>query len=423
MRRPNLTILLAIATIVLATLACGIPTSSNQTAVADPPTTEVSEQASPAENSGFTPNSNTTPEPIDPLEGAETAIESVPVVVTATATAEANVVEAIAPVPGAMIALEQTLTSLYERINPAVIHIFVYREDFPIGTGTGFIIDGAGYAVTNNHVVVDGDRYEVTFPTGERRAAELVGADVDSDIAVIQVNDLPASVVPLALGDSSTLQVGQFVIAIGNPFGQESSMSLGIVSGLGRSLRSQRILEGGGQYSLPQVIQTDAPINPGNSGGPLVNLEGEVVGVNAAISTETGSNSGVGFSIPINAVKRVAPALIEDGAYTYPYLGVSIFDGIDLTIQEQLNLPQTNGAYVTTVLPGGPADEAGIIGSGGNNLRGGDFIIGVDGQSVNEFSDLISYLIFETEVGQIITLLIIRDGETIEVPVTLGARP
>lgn len=428
MKRPHLSILTAVAVFLLTALACGIPTAGNQAAVPTASTVDISAQAEAEENNGFSAGATATRETVDPTIVEEpvsidpTAAESGETS-TSAQTDTTTAAEQVAPVPEEMVALEDMLVSLYEQINPAVIHIFVYQENFPIGTGTGFVIDSEGHAVTNNHVVADGDRFEVSFPGGQRREAELVGTDIDSDLAVIRITNLPDNVTPLILGDSSQLHVGQFVVAIGNPFGQESSMSLGIVSGLGRSLRSQRILEGGGQYSLPQVIQTDAPINPGNSGGPLLNLKGEVVGVNAAIRTETGTNSGVGFSIPVNAVKRVAPALIADGAYIYPYLGVSIFDGIDLNIQEQLNLPQTNGAYVTTVLPGGPADEAGIIGSGGNNLTGGDFIISVDGQQVNEFGDLISYLVFETEVGQTILLTVIRDGETIEVPVVLGARP
>ncbi len=318
---------------------------------------------------------------------------------------------------------ENRLISLYERVNPAVVHIFNYQGNFPQGTGTGFLYDQAGHVVTNNHVVENGDRFEVVFTTGRRVEATLVGTDVDSDLAVIRLDEVPAEAIPLPLGNSRDVRVGEFVVAIGNPFGQESSMTLGIVSGLGRTLRSQRVTEEGGQYSLPAVIQTDAPINPGNSGGPLLNLRGEVVGVNAAIRSTTGANSGVGFSIPVNAVRRVVPSLIESGRYTYPYLGVSINDTIDLSQQEALGLSQTNGAYVTTVAAGGPASIAGLIGSGGLNRAGGDLIIAIDNEPVNEFNDLIGYLVFETEVGQTVTLTVIRNEETITVPVTLGARP
>lgn len=347
---------------------------------------------------------------------------------SAPATAAENTAEVNTAAPAVQSSvplgdLEKTLIDLYENVNPSVVHIFVFDQDFPLGTGSGFVFDEAGYIVTNNHVVENGNRFEVVFPNGERREATVAGKDVDSDLAVIQVEDLPAEARPLPLGDSSALHVGQFVIAIGNPFGQESSMSLGIVSGVGRSLASQRIAEGGGRYSLPQVIQTDAPINPGNSGGPLLNLSGEVVGVNAAIRSETGANSGVGFSIPVNAVRRIAPELIKSGKYVYPFLGVSINDGIDLARQETLGLNQGNGAYVITVSPDGPAGKAGLRGASGENQAGGDLIIAIDGQPVTQFEDLITYLVFETEVGQTVELTVVRDGEQMVIPVVLGARP
>jgi 2-alkenal reductase len=228
------------------------------------------------------------------------------------------------------------------------------------------------------------------------------------------------------VGDSNAVQVGQFVIAIGNPFGETGSLSLGIVSGLGRTLDSDRIAEGGGHYSLPKVIQTDAAINPGNSGGPLLNLAGEVIGVNSAIRTTTGENSGVGFSIPSNAVHRVAPALIAEGIYRYPYLGVRMAT-LTLAAQEALGLSSATGAYVTDLTPGGPAAVAGVRASGINDtvgqLPGGDLIIAVNGQSIASPDDLISYLVFEAEVGQTVTLTIIREGEQIELPLTLGERP
>jgi 2-alkenal reductase len=203
-------------------------------------------------------------------------------------------------------------------------------------------------------------------------------------------------------------------------------MSVGIVSGLGRTLSSQRLAEGGGRYSLPRVIQTDAAINPGNSGGPLLNLRGEVVGVNSAIRTSTGTNSGVGFSIPVNAVNRVVPVLISEGTYAYPFMGISM-TSLDLARQERLELPQTGGAYVTAVSAGTPAEAAGVVGSGitdlGEPLPGGDLIIAVDGLPVGNPDDLISFLVFETEVGQTIDLTVIRNGEEMNIPLTLGERP
>ncbi|MGC9397810.1 MAG: S1C family serine protease [Anaerolineae bacterium] len=314
--------------------------------------------------------------------------------------------------------LERVLMDLYRRANPAVVYIVVGG-----GSGSGFVYDEEGYIVTNNHVVANADSYEVVFFDGTRARATLVGADVDSDLAVLQVDTLLDGVAPLPLAEADSLQVGQFVVAIGNPFGEQGSMSLGIVSGLGRSLPSQRSTLMGSTYSLPQVIQTDAPINPGNSGGPLLNLDGEVVGVNAAIASLTGAGSGVGFSIPVAAVRRVVPSLIEEGSYTYPYMGL-VFDGeITLADAEQYGLSQTQGAYVLEVVADGPADEAGIVGADPTTGRGGDLIIALDGHPVNNFDDLNAYLSFHTGVGQTIEVTLLREGEEMTLPLTLGARP
>ena len=316
-------------------------------------------------------------------------------------------------------ALQQGLIDLYGRANPAVVFIIVP----PIGSGSGFVFGQEGYIVTNNHVVENGREYEVVFSGGERRDAELVGADVDSDLAVIKVDELPDGVEPLPLGSSDDLAVGQFVVAIGNPFGEQGSMSLGIVSGLGRSLRSQRELETGSSYSLPQVVQTDAPINPGNSGGPLLNLDGEVVGVNSAIATTSGTNSGVGFSIPVKAVRRIVPSLIEDGTFEYPYMGAAFEDEISLDEQSTFGLPQTSGAYVVSITEGSPADEAGLRAASGTTGRGGDLIVAIDEKTIVSFDDLNSYLALETSVGQTITIRVLRDGQTLDLPLTLGERP
>lgn len=322
--------------------------------------------------------------------------------------------------------IEDLLVGLYQEVNPSVVHILVYisRDDaLPLGSGSGFVFDSEGRVVTNNHVVEGGNDFEVVFADSSRRWAEVIGTDVDSDLAVIQVDSLPNNVFPVSLGDSDQLRVGQFVIAIGNPFGEQGSMSLGIVSGLGRSLESQRQIDNqGGRYSLPQVIQTDAPINPGNSGGPLLNLAGEVVGVNSAIRTTTGVNSGVGFSIPVNAVRRVIPKLIEEGQYIYAYMGVQI-QSLNLNLQDRLGLPRPSGAYVTGITPDGPAEDAGLIPAQGDDGRGGDLIVAIDGQPVQDTEQLISYLVFKADVGQTIELTVLRGGETITLPLTLGARP
>ena len=372
----------------------------------------------------------------------EGAVEQAPVIdedalvesVVATVMARTPQVEVVAtPLPAPTVAntqplpldqsLQDQLVNIYMRINPSVVHIFVFDEIentiLPLGTGSGFVFDGRGHIVTNNHVVTEGERFEVVFANGIRRSADLVGSDVDSDLGVIKVDELPEGAQPISLSDSGKLRVGQFVIAIGNPFGEAGSMSVGIISGLARTLESQRIAEGGGRYSLPEVIQTDAAINPGNSGGPLLDLEGEVVGVNSAISTRTGTNSGVGFSIPVNAVKRIVPRLIAEGSYVYPFMGIRMLS-LNLELQDQLDLPQATGAYVTEVTEDSPSSEAGLIGANG---PGGDLIIAVNDTAVVSSDNLIAYLVFEAQVGQTVDLTVLRDGEEMVLPLTLGERP
>lgn len=311
--------------------------------------------------------------------------------------------------------LEQKLIQLYKNTNPSVVYILASRS-----SGSGFVYDGEGHIVTNHHVVANERSFEVVFANGQRERAVFVGSDVDSDLAVIKVENLPEDAPPLPLADAE-LVVGQFVAAIGNPFGKQGSMSMGIVSGLERSLPSQRSTIGGG-YSLPQVIQTDAPINPGNSGGPLLNLDGEVVGVNSAISTETGTNSGVGFAIPVRAVERMVPSLIEEGKYTYPYMGLVFLGEINLDTIEQLGLPQL-GAYVLSVSEDSPAHQAGIIPADLESGLGGDLIIALDGQPVRSFGDLNSFLAFQASVGQTVEVTLLRNGQEHTVEITLGARP
>jgi S1-C subfamily serine protease len=310
--------------------------------------------------------------------------------------------------------LEQKLIQVYKDTNPSVVFILTNRS-----SGSGFVYDSDGHIITNHHVVSNETTFEVVFANGQRERAVFVGSDIDSDLAVIKVNNLPEEARPLPLAESD-LVVGQFVVAIGNPFGEQGSMSLGIVSGLGRSLPSQRSTIQGG-YSLPQVIQTDAPINPGNSGGPLLNLKGEVVGINSAIATQTGTNSGVGFAIPVGAVERMAPSLIQEGKYTYPFMGLVFLGEIDLNTIEQLGLPRL-GAYVLSVSEGSPAYEAGIIPANDRGL-GGDLIIALDGQPVYNFGDLNSFLVFQASVGQTVEVTLLRGGQEYTVEVTLGARP
>jgi 2-alkenal reductase len=317
------------------------------------------------------------------------------------------------------LGLQDALIEVYQAVNPSVVYIL----NAVGSSGSGFVYDSEGHIVTNNHVVSGGNSYEVVFSNGDRASGELIGTDVDSDLAVIKVDELPAAVQPLPLAEAGSLLVGQFVVAIGNPFGEQGSMSFGIVSGLGRSLPSQRTLSTGSTYSLPEVIQTDAPINPGNSGGPLLNLEGEVVGINAAIASQTGENSGVGFSIPVAAVWKIVPSLIQDGGYTYPYIGAGFDAEVSLPELSLYGLDQTQGAYVVSVSPGSPAGLAGLIAADQSTGRGGDLIIAINGKPIQNFNDLNTFLVFEASPGETINLTIIRAGEQIDLPLTLGERP
>ncbi len=324
---------------------------------------------------------------------------------------------------GSDFALQDRLIQLYAQANPSVVYII----NAPVGSGTGFVYDDQGHIVTNDHVVEGARSLEVVFANGERRAADVVGTDADGDLAVIKVESLPPGVNPLPLAASDDIAVGQFVVAIGNPFGEQGSMSLGIVSGLGRSLSSQRPdgsgSGGGSGYTLPAVIQTDAPINPGNSGGPLLNLDGQVVGMNAAIASTTGANSGVGFSIPVGAIQRIAPSLISSGRHAYSYLGVGFDDEISLSDLAQYDLPQTQGAYIVSVTPRGPADQAGLRAASQSSGRGGDLIVAVDNQAIQDFQDLNRYLVFNTAPGQTVQLSVLRDGQPLTIPLVLGERP
>lgn len=328
---------------------------------------------------------------------------------------------------------EGDLIDLYTRVSGGVVSIRIYNES-GAGQGSGFVYDTEGHIVTNGHVVAEAQQIEVDFPSGDKVWAELVGVDTNVDLAVLRV-DVPAGVLhPLPLGDSSQVRVGEIVVAIGNPFGLAGTMTVGIVSALGRTLDSERDAPGGGVFSSGDIIQTDAAINLGNSGGPLVDLRGDVIGVNRAILTEAYSvigaptNSGVGFAIPVNVARRVVEAILAGGEFDYPYLGVLCLSSLDLQTVEALGLTRVTGAYVTDVTPGGPAARAGIVGGAGPAVigdvpQGGDLIVAIEGSPVREFGDLLSYLVNYTEAGQVVTLTVVRNGEEVEVPVTIGARP
>jgi 2-alkenal reductase len=332
------------------------------------------------------------------------------------------------------------LAGLYDQVAPSVVNIqvtvtgsqfgleipglpglpelpFGDEEQAPIqGQGSGFIYDNDGHIVTNNHVVDGATEVTVYFSNGMWAEAEVVATDPAADLAVIKVTP-PDGVnwQPLPLAPANALRVGYSVVAMGSPFGLQETLTSGVVSALGRSIPTDSGLDSGSSYSLPDVIQTDTAINPGNSGGPLLNLKGEVVGVNFAINSMSGSNSGVGFAIPVSVVEKIVPALINDGGYAYSYLGIS-GASINASVAEEQNLDDNQlGVYVATVVDGGPAAEAGV--------QEGDIITAIDSQGVTRFEDLISYLFRSTTPDQTITLHIVRDGEEMTLDVTVAERP
>ncbi len=331
------------------------------------------------------------------------------------------------------VAYQQQLIDLYQQVLPGIVTIRTYSAQ-EHGLGSGFVYDKKGHILTNYHVVAGADRVEVDFPSGEKVYGSVIGIDMDSDLAVVKVNVPADQLHPLSLGDSDALQVGQIAIAIGNPFGLDGTMTVGVISALGRTLASEHMAQGGGVFSAGDIIQTDAAINPGNSGGPLLNLQGEVIGINRAIRTNAvtaegePANSGVGFAVAINIVKRVTPHLIATGSYDYPYIGISALDDLSLPQIEALNLPRTTGAYIVRVVEGSPADKAGLR---GGNLQsgfagvpaGGDLIIAADGHLVRRFDELLRYLLNNKAPGEDIVFTILRDGKEMQVTVTLGSRP
>jgi len=354
---------------------------------------------------------------------------------TATPTVTPAPPDDAATPSGAVSALEAQVEAVYRQAGSAVVNItsVTYAYDFffnPVpqeGTGSGFFYDDQGHIITNYHVIEDAEELSVTLADGETYAAEIVGEDPTNDLAVIRIQaaDLPA---PVPLADSDALRVGQFVVAIGNPFGLERTLTVGVISSLGRVIRGPE------NNFIGEVIQTDAAINPGNSGGPLLDLAGRVIGVNSQIVSPSQANAGVGFAVPANTVHRVVPELIERGSYPHPWLGI---EPISLTAerarafrQAGMDIPVDRGVLVLEVVRGGPADDAGI--RGGDRLvrlgryrvpLGGDIITVVDGQTVDDYQDLTVYLETETRVGDAVQIRVIRDGEEETFQVTLEERP
>jgi len=320
-----------------------------------------------------------------------------------------------------------TLVELFEKSESGVVRIDVDKINSSRETGSlgsGFVFDDLGHIITNAHVVESASSVTITFLDGSQYNAQIIGSDKFTDIAVIKVEEKPRYLHPLQMGDSSTLKVGEQVAAIGNPFGLSGSMTSGIVSQIGRLLPS---LDTG--FSIPNVIQTDAAINPGNSGGPLLNMAGKVMGINTAIQSGTGQSAGIGFAVPSNTILKVVPVLIEEGKYSHPWIGISGKD-IDPELAKVRDLDQSKGFLIITVVPGSPAEIAGLKGVSEIKIIGdkeypadGDIIISVDGKEVRKISDILIHLQEEKSVGDEMILGILRDGEVMHIILVLIERP
>jgi S1-C subfamily serine protease len=320
-----------------------------------------------------------------------------------------------------------SLTEIFERSELGVVSITVTKSSEQGDTnavGSGFVFDKAGHIITNNHVVENTKKISVTFIDGTSYRAEVIGTDPYADIAVIKLDVKPEKLHPLPIGDSSKLRVGEQITAIGNPFGLSGSMTSGIVSQLGRLLPAQ-----GTNFSISDVIQTDTAINPGNSGGPLLNMRGEVVGINTAIYSGDGSFSGIGFSIPSDTVLKIVPIIIKDGQYVHPWIGVTTLD-ISPDLADILSLEDAKGILIMTVVKDSPADKAGLRGSSQTTVIdgieykiGGDIVLSIDGNEVRKIEDILTHLQREKNVGDKLNLEILRDGKTMNIIVDLEKRP
>ena len=332
---------------------------------------------------------------------------------------------------------EAVLNNIYQDLLLSVVHVEIKRkvnmsvygsnesqEYYLPGDGSGFLWSEDGYIVTNHHVVADADIVNVIFYDGLSLRAEVVGIDPDSDLAVLKTELEPGRYRAVSLGDSNIVRVGELAAAIGTPFGQDFTLTSGIISAVGRSI------QGDSQYSIPQAIQTDASINPGNSGGPLLNRQGQVIGINSQIITTSNSSAGIGFAVPVNIAKKVIPDLISYGKHEYAWLGVEGF-AVGTVVAEALGLNRdTRGAFISGVVEGGPADNAGLRGSSGETEiegsvipTGGDIIVAIDGRKISGVDDVVSYLINEGAPGETHIFTVMRDKDFIDVSVTLGTRP
>ena len=318
---------------------------------------------------------------------------------------------------------EYSLIDIFEKSEESVVQVNVLRGGSDGGMGSGFVYSEEGYIITNQHVVRDAKKVTVTFLDGEAYIGDVIGTDPDLDIAVVKVSPSNTYLQPITIGDSSKLKVGEKIAAIGNPFGLSGSMTSGIVSQIGRLLPQES------GYSIPDVIQTDAAINPGNSGGPLINMKGEVVGINTAIQSITGEFSGIGFAVPSNTVKKIVPVLIENGEFKHPWMGISGTD-VDPELADFRELKSSKGFLVISVIEGSPAEQAGLIGvtetkeiDGRELAVDGDIVLSIDGKTVRKISDILIHLQREKSIGDEMVLSVNRNGEILELTMVLEERP
>tara|TARA_B100000929_G_scaffold157973_1_gene125081 strand:- start:6143 stop:7288 length:1146 start_codon:yes stop_codon:yes gene_type:complete len=337
-----------------------------------------------------------------------------------------NHLETVGEITSTQTNLQFSLIEIFEKTEESVVQVNVRTADGisnPGNMGSGFVYSEDGYIITNNHVVDNAGVVTITFLDGESYTAKIIGTDPDLDLAVLKVEMGSTYLQPIPIGDSSQLKVGEQITAIGNPFGLSGSMTSGIISQMGRLLPQDS------GYSIPDVIQTDAAINPGNSGGPLLNMKGEVVGINTAIQSATGEFTGVGFAVPSNTVKKVIPVLIKDGIFHHPWMGISGSD-VDPELAKVRGLNSSKGFLIATVIEGSPADDAGLLGitdtkeiDGREYPLDGDIIVKIDDKVVRKISDILIHLQREKSVGDEMIMTINRDGSIIEATLVLGERP
>ena len=434
-------VVVAVVVLSLAFAACGDDGGADS---------ELPSAAAAAEQATTVPATNVAAAAVVRTGGGAATLAPSPVSATASAPARAftaGAAQTDALDPYALVeAYETVLGNIYQTLLPSIVQIrtaarvmtpqsgrspFGFRgqqapEDFvQQGEGSGFVWDSEGHVVTNNHVIAGADLVTVIFADGTEIVAEVVGADSDADLAVVRI-DLPRDrLAPVELGDSDEVRVGQTAVAFGSPFGQEYTLTSGIISALGRT-----ILGGTGNFTNPQIIQTDAALNPGNSGGPLLDARGRVIGINTQIVSQGGGSVGIGFAVPINTAKRVVPALIADGEYKYAFVG--IFGAtVRPAIADAMGLSQdVQGVLVVDAIDGGPAQAAGLRGGdtraqvqGVPLLLGGDIIVSLDGFSLRSMEDLVTYTAENKRPGDPLRLEVLRDGQRIVVDLTLGERP